>query len=174
MTQSQDRVCEAKELRATVIPILSLLIKDHNELNEKGLPKSRPVCGASTSIIGELSEWISQILDAVSQSLESDEVISSEELLAFVDEVNELLGEKGLPEEGLCVGSLDVKALYPSLVIKECAKLCREVFLESPVELEDIDPRWAAIYVALNLKPHEIIRVTTPMRRISLDSHQSI
>ena len=84
-------------------------------------PKTRPVCGTSSSINGELSEWISEILEALSQSIESDEVISSEELLSYVDKLNRLLEETGAPEEGLCVGSLDVEALYPSLVIKHCA-----------------------------------------------------
>ena len=110
-TQSEERVWEAKELKSTIIPVLSLLIKDHKQLNPDGSPKSHPVCGASRSINGELSEWISTILDAMAASVETSEVISSEEMLALVDELNSLLEEEGVPEEGLCVGSLDVKAL---------------------------------------------------------------
>ena len=110
-TQSEERVWEAKELKSTIIPVLSLLIKDHKQLNPDGSPKSHPVCGASSSINGELSEWISTILDAMAASVETSEVISSEEMLALVDELNSLLEEEGVPEEGLCVGSLDVKAL---------------------------------------------------------------
>ena len=110
-TQSEERVWEAKELKSTIIPVLSLLIKDHKQLNPDGSPKSHPVCGASSSINGELSKWISTILDAMAASVETSEVISSEEMLALVDELNSLLEEEGVPEEGLCVGSLDVKAL---------------------------------------------------------------
>ena len=157
-TTCPDRVREAKELRATIIPIVSLLIKDHKEPDEQGRPKSRPVCGASSSINGELSEWISDILESISQSMETDEVVSSEELLSFVDDLNKTLEAEGVPELGLCVGSLDVKALYPSLVVKACAKLVHDRVMKSPVKFPDISAKWASIYVAMNLEVHEVIR----------------
>ena len=42
--KSADRVWEAKEIRATIVPVLSLLIKDHKPEDEEGKPASRPVC----------------------------------------------------------------------------------------------------------------------------------
>ena len=46
-TGSADRVEKAKKPKNTVIPVLSLLVKDYEELPETGIPESRPVCGAS-------------------------------------------------------------------------------------------------------------------------------
>ena len=89
--------------------------------------------------------------------MSSDEVISSEEMLAYVDELNEVLADVGAPEDGICIGSLDVKALYPSLVISACAKICKEKFLESPAKFEDTDMKWASIYLALNMKGYQVI-----------------
>ena len=43
-----------------------------------------------------------------------------------MDDVCEKLRKEGMPEEGLCVGSLNVTALYPSLVITEAARICGE------------------------------------------------
>ena len=99
-------------MKSTTLPILSLLLKDHKKLEENGDPKSRPVCGASASMNGELSEWLADIIDVTSAE-PSEEVISGEELLAHIDEMNERLQVSGLPEQGVTIGSLDVKALYP-------------------------------------------------------------
>ena len=86
---NEERVWKAKESRSTTIPVLSLLLKNHKCLEDNGDPKSRPVCGASNSMNGELSHWLSDVLEAVMASEDTDEVISSEELLAYVDELNE-------------------------------------------------------------------------------------
>ena len=69
---------------------------------------------------------MADILDAVTAAEPTDEVISEEELLTFVDELNQRVQEEGLPEQRLCVGSLDVKALYPSLDINRCAQIIKE------------------------------------------------
>ena len=37
---NQDRVWRAKELRSTVIPMLSLMVKDHKPCDDKGNPKT--------------------------------------------------------------------------------------------------------------------------------------
>ena len=55
---------------------------------------------ASESINGEMSEWISTILDGLSQSMDTDEVISSEELLSYVDELVDELEKEGEVGEG--------------------------------------------------------------------------
>ena len=51
---AKERVWSAKELKSTVLPVNSLLVKDHKPLNEEGLPKTRPVCGVSCSMDGEI------------------------------------------------------------------------------------------------------------------------
>ena len=84
----EDKVREAIELKSTVIPVVSLLVKDHKPCGEDGTPKSKskPVCGASSSLNGELSEWVALNLDSVNASLPTNEVISYKELLAHVDD----------------------------------------------------------------------------------------
>ena len=92
-----------------------------------------------------MSEWISEILEVTCKACESEEVISSEELLSFVNELNKRLRQEGVPEMGFCVGSLEVKALYPSLLIEACAKIAHNKIIISPVSIPDMDTKWAAI-----------------------------
>ena len=66
------------------------------------------------------------------------------------------LSEEGMPEEGLCLGSLDVKALYPSLLIQEAAKICGEEVSKSDVCFEEVDWTWASVYCALNMTEREV------------------
>ena len=70
----------------------------------------------------------------MANSVETREVISSEEMLSKVDDLNKIL-DKGVPEEGLCIGSLDVKALYPSLDVTTCARICHDRIIKSPIKL---------------------------------------
>ena len=42
-------------------------------------------------------------------------------------------------------------------VIKACAKMCKERFKKSPVKFQDTDMKWVTIYLALNMKVHEVI-----------------
>ena len=129
MNSTEERVWDAKELSATVIPMLSLLIKDHKPVGEDGMPASRPVCGAAKSINGELSEYLSIVLESMIATMETEEVISGEELRATIDQVSRILSQRDEPRYGYCLGSLDVKALYPSLNIKECGEICAKRFL---------------------------------------------
>ena len=114
--EKQFRVSEAKLINHTSIPNLSIMPKDHKEPDPvTGDPATRPVCGASVSPNGELSHYCSDIMDAASDCMVTKEVVSSEDILAKVDKLNEVLKNKETPEHGFFVGSLDVKALYPSL-----------------------------------------------------------
>ena len=93
-------------------PPLYELRKDHKlyEGEIKG-PPSRPVCGAIVSCNYRISYFLSQIIKPLIQN--SPECCNStEDLLSKIYQVNE--------EEDLtnCViGSMDVKALYPSIDI---------------------------------------------------------
>ena len=86
--KAMRRAWRAKEAKATILPLLHLLVKDHKEVGEGQNPKTRPVCGAATGINGELSEWIADIVEAALQGVDNKEVISTEEMLAHVDRVN--------------------------------------------------------------------------------------
>ena len=155
-TGSKERTWAAKELRSTVLPVNSLLVKDHKPLTPEGLPKTRPVCGASCSMNGELSEWISEILDAVGQTEETSEAISGEEMRAEIDLLN--LTEQPVEVNGMFVGSLDAEALYPSLNIVESSKMCEERVMASGMIFEGVDYGWATRYVALNMSQEDINR----------------
>ena len=133
-------------------------IKDHKSLDENGLPKCRPVCGASCTINQELSEWVSSLLEASVDSQEQSESISTEDLMNKIDQLNEEWEKQGIKwgKGELFVGSLDATALYPSLDVRQCSKLCGEMLRESPLKVEGIDYTWAAMYVALTSEQWQI------------------
>ena len=58
-------------------------------------PKTRPLCGASSSINDEMSEWVSSIIDPVNEITDEMETISSKELTGLMD----ILVEKQIIEE---------------------------------------------------------------------------
>ena len=150
--KGRSRACAAKEMAATSVPLATLLAKDHKNPEVNGDPKTRPVCSASRSPNGELSEWTSDITDAAIEapgtSLES---IGIEELLSMVDKVAEEIGKENLGKEDLFIGSLDVEALYPSLYIPAVSKLCAGKIVRSGLNFEGVDYVWAFKYVALGI-----------------------
>ena len=70
------------------------MMKDHKEVDTEGNPKTRPACGTSSAINGELSEFLADIFDAVCQADPTDEVISSEELASYIDDLNQELEQE--------------------------------------------------------------------------------
>ena len=56
----------------------------------------------------------------------------------------------------MCIGSLDVEALYPSLDINHCAKLCGDPIRESKMTVSSIDYQWAGLYAVLNCTQLEV------------------
>ena len=54
--KGQASVGRAKELKSQTIPIMSQLLKDHKKVPVGTDPPTRPVCGGSSSINGEVSE----------------------------------------------------------------------------------------------------------------------
>ena len=135
--KASERARLAKEVSNLVIPQLYLLWKDHKKIGDDGLPKSRPVCGASQTLNTEMSEWVSDILESTLATMESSEVISTEDLMSHVDMLNEKWAkDKFKVERGeIFIGSLDATALYPSLLTKKCAKLCGQLVSESDLEI---------------------------------------
>ena len=87
--RSAERACKAKEAKATVIPNLYIFPKDHKDIQEDGNPKTCPVCGASSTINQELSEWISELPESALKGMNQADVISTEEMLSCIDELNE-------------------------------------------------------------------------------------
>ena len=75
--KSQERTRKVKELKSTIIPILSLLIKDHKECKDGDDPKTRPVCHCSRSVNGELSESLAYIIEACNDATGTNAAIST-------------------------------------------------------------------------------------------------
>ena len=93
---------------------------------------------------GALSEkkafLISGIIDKVWQdSRHETGCLSTEELLAEVDELNVRLEEGIQGEKKVVVGSLDVKALYPSIDVDFAVEVVGEMFEESGISIEGVD-----------------------------------
>ena len=86
-------------------------MKDHKKRGEDGLFPTRPVCGANRSPNGELSEWISDIIDAAIEVRGTSESISTEDLLSLIDSMAGKIRDDNLERDDLFIGSLDVEAL---------------------------------------------------------------
>ena len=114
---------------------LYTLRKDHKECEDmvKG-PPVRPVCDVSDSYGHKLSFFISRILKEVTN--EAATVCgSTEDMLAAVKCAN----ESGKIGPNTVVGSLDVKALYPSLDLDFTIETVAEEFHISQVKIEGVD-----------------------------------
>ena len=56
----------------------------------------------------------------------------------------------------LIVGSLDAEALYPSLVASEVAKLCGRLVADQGLKVDNVDYKWASVYIACCIEPLEV------------------
>merc|ERR1712240_688796 len=81
---------------------------------------------------------------------------STEDIMSEIEELNENV--KVEENEKLIVGSLDVKALYPSLDISFSAKVVSEEFILSKVsmDIESIDYRELGLYLVLSVDEKEL------------------
>ena len=84
------------------------------------------------------------------------EVISTEDLLYRVNECNKKLREEWTESDKVGIIGCDANALFPSLSARNSARIVREVFLESPMEVEGADYRSAAMYVRFGMTDTEI------------------
>ena len=68
---------------------MHLLVKDHKVIKEGQLPPTRPVVAANTGLNVPLSEILCHILEPIVRNAkQSAEVVSSEQLLNLVDQLN--------------------------------------------------------------------------------------
>ena len=127
------------------MPLLSLLAKDHKAPDPTtGDPKTRPVCGASRSPNGELSELLSDVLEAASHAdRRSQESFSTEDFLSKVDSKLEEIGLEGLVEGELFVGSLYVQGLFPALDIPTVTRICAKRWRSSGLRILGANYSWA-------------------------------
>ena len=132
--------------------------KDHkqHEDAETG-PPTRPVCGATAAHNGKLSHLLSMMLKEV-KKLDADSCESTEDILAEIQDLNETSSMTPGPEEKLIVGSLDVKALYPSLDVGFAAEIVANEMYQSDVEVsnESIDTEELGLYLMLTEEEGEL------------------
>ena len=133
---------------------LYVLRKDHKVVvpgNESIGPKTRPVCGAKDCHTRRLSHLLGRILQPIVQEGDS-QCENTESLLAEFEKVN----KTGNVSSKWIVGSLDV--LYPSLNIKDCAKVVGEVLRDSAMKVENLQWKEVALYLKFNATEEEVKR----------------
>ena len=132
---------------------LYALRKDHKAYDDqvKG-PPTRPVCAANSAYNSRLSHMVCNILKPVWRSNEHA-CESTEDLLAAVTSLN-----NNRLNGSIIVGSLDVKALYPSLDINATADVMVKEFMESEFDIEETDVSELGLYLALNRSRAELTK----------------
>ena len=115
-------------------------------------PPTRPVCDVTDGVSRRFSYLLSNILAEVCYG---DTVCgSTEEMLASIKSAN----DQGI-EEGHVVGSMDVKALYPSLDVEETARIVCEEFRKMETEVVGVDYEELGLYLALCVEREELERI---------------
>ena len=143
------RVKSALRTRSCLAPPLYGLPKDHKPLpdGEEHLgPPLRPVCGATESINGALSELLTEILTNMADRVDVEKLhcLSTEEMMAGLTDLNT---RTNLMEKPVAL-SMDVKAMFPNLKREEVARVAAEEFLRSDIEVE-VDVVELGLYLAI-------------------------
>ena len=145
-TGDQERYKRSMKTENSKSSTLYMFRKDHKQCEDdnKG-PPVRPLCDVSDSYGHKLSYFASNILKEVTDK-EPTVCDSTEDMLAGVREAN----ESGKISEGTVIGSLDVKALYPSLDLDHTIEIAAEEFRRSDVEIEGVNNEELGLYLSLN------------------------
>ena len=148
-----NRIKNSKRIESELAASNYFMYKDH-----KSGGGYRPVVsGCCCNTLG-LSGLLSDIVESICMAVQDPfEVISSEDLLARVHEVNEKIEEmRGKREEDydwrdeyILVGT-DVISLFPSLSSERTGKAVREQVRKSKMKWEDVDYMWLSLYIHLN------------------------
>ena len=112
----------------------------------------RPVCDVSDSYGHKLSHFLCKILKEVNDEQETT-CDSTEDMIAAIEKAN----VEHIDNEEKIVGSMDVKALYPSLDIGFTTEVVCEEFFNSEVKVENMDYAEVGLYLKLN-RSDEYIR----------------
>ena len=135
------------------IPPLYGLRKDHKSVpageEEKG-PPQRPVCGAVVASNYRLSHFVSSILQPVIQQAKHP-CNSTEDMLSRVKVVNETVNL-----EKCIIGSMDVKALYPSIDIDFATEKCVEMIQKREVSFRNVNSKELGLYLSLTMSEKEL------------------
>ena len=166
----QDRVQSAVKATNSSVPPLAILLKDHKPGSDKPV---RPLCRSSESPNGPLSQITANVMNIIATELNNvthTEVKSTEEMCSILDSVNSIieadyscLEQCGVVEQSLLanhmmvvhpekipaitIGSMDVKALYPSLDINHSCEIIKKLITNSTVKF-DVNPVELALHIA--------------------------
>ena len=122
------------------------------------MPPTRPVCAANNAYNSKLSHLVCSIHKPTWKNNEYA-CESTEDLLAAVRYLKG--GEAGLrcfPQDEVIIGSLDIKALYPSLDIDATADVVIDTSVESEFEVEGVYSQELGLYLAVNIPRVELVK----------------
>ena len=151
----EDRVKRALVSHNSAAPVLRGHRKDHKAargLEGEG-PPTRPVVNAKRGAISRLSHTISKPIAIIADEADNDKMCeNTEEVLEAIEKLN----EDAKNNKDIIIGSLDVKALFPSLEVNRSAEIVRRMIATSNVDIENVDYEELAKYVAINVTSVEI------------------
>ena len=141
-------------------------------------PPLRPVCGANVGQGTRLGEVLCIVLERVADTIPSEsEIVSTEELCHKIVEANKELKGLDWDNKQLIVGSLDVKALYPSLEVADTSEICKNMVEESDIKFE-VDSEALGRYIRLAVEDsvvkEEGIDMWCPKRKVTRGSVPTI
>ena len=99
--EHQSRIRSTTLNDTAAVPPMYPLIKDHKKPGEGGIPRTRPVVAGNKGMNLHLNELLSDILEPiVALAKENYEAISTEDSLRSIDDMNQVLRERGQDREG--------------------------------------------------------------------------
>ena len=144
-------------LEAEDVPTMKLLVKTHKPVSAAGHPQSCPVVAAATGLSSRAGDALADILQPmIVADLLRMEDMSTEEVITQLEEAERTMKDSGLTNT--MVGSLDVKALYPSLDHMGAAEAVEKFVYNSKVEMCSVDYRAAQVFMASNLMEDEVMK----------------
>ena len=149
---ASDRVSNNFQSSNNDIPPIYGLRKDHKDHDDMFTgPPLRPVCGAVTSCNYRISYFLSQVIKPLIQ-ISPETCDSTEDLLSKIKKVNE---NEDL--RGCIIGSMDVKALYPSIDIDFATDKCVELLRESEIVFTNVNEDELGLYLILTVDEKELV-----------------
>ena len=153
--KNSQKVWSNADGAATGPPNLKVHPKTHKENLPNGDPQTRPVVSASQCPTARPGDILSTVLNAVTNALDetdSKEVLSTEDLLGLLEDAEVKISKES---NSVVLGSIDAKALYPSLDVDNSAYLCGQAVAKSKLHFKNIDTRALTIYIAATLSVAE-------------------
>ena len=139
------------------VPALRILPKVHKGPGPHGHLQSRPVVAAAAGVAAragdQLADFLTPLVAAQSPRMED---LSTEEVMVQLQEAQAMVRETCTKD--VMVGSLDVRALYPSLDQEGSARAVADLIMRTPTKVAGIDWRSAQVFIASNMDHHELLR----------------